>query len=392
MTPRSSLPLIVLLLASPTLAQQQFKTQTVPKLPGCCTHQTYDVNDNGTVTGVSTAPDYSKHMITWSKPNGLRDWGWGYGRAINNAGDVVGTDLASNGTIWIDGSITTIAAPLLDINDSQLAVGYDVRVGAMRWSPGTAGTAIGWGLGSEAHAVNNAGTIVGCKLVGGYAHAAVGDLDIHAIGIESCATGINSSGQVTGWAGDGNRRHGWLWDPTTKLTTDLGFPTGCVGVSPTAISDNGQIVGWMCNPAHAFVWTGSGVPQDLNPLTGLTNGTNKQAMAVNRWGQILLLNRRLLTPMMHVNLAPNINPAQVGQPVTFMAYVYSIAGPAPDGDLIQFKLGPKVVATVPLVNHGHAQFTVSFPYPGYPFTVSAVYVGNGIYARAARSIPEIVNP
>jgi hypothetical protein len=129
----------------------------------------------------------------------------------------------------------------------------------------------------------------------------------------------------------------------------------------------------------------------LNALAGVTNGSDKDAVAVNRWGQILLVNRRVLTPIMHVNLAANVNPASVGQPVTFQAFVSSIAGPAPDGDLVQFKLGTRVVATMPL-SHGHAQVTLTFPYPSYRFTVSAVYAGNGIYARASRSMPETVNP
>jgi probable HAF family extracellular repeat protein len=157
---------------------------------------------------------------------------------------------------------------------------------------------------SSALAVNSAGKVVGYAETDslGTTHAFQYDIntgtvtDLHATvslgGVSSDAFDINDAGQITGAATMANgTRHGYVYNPLTTTTTDLGF-LGGTGTFPYAINASGQVAG------GAWVDTGNSVNHAfrtaalaaINPTTdnlGTLGGTNSLAEAINTSGWVV---------------------------------------------------------------------------------------------------------
>ena len=74
------------------------------------------------------------------------------------------------------------------------------------------------------------------------------------------------------------------------------------------------------------------------------------SVQVNDFGVIALSTNNgcyLLIPKMSARVTSSANPSVVGQPVTFTATMNSIAGPPPDGEMVQFLVSGKVVGRFP---------------------------------------------
>jgi Bacterial Ig-like domain (group 3)/RTX calcium-binding nonapeptide repeat (4 copies) len=88
-------------------------------------------------------------------------------------------------------------------------------------------------------------------------------------------------------------------------------------------------------------------------------------------------------------LAASINPARMGQTVTFTATVRGPAGPAPPTGTVSFFVGNTLVARVTLDANGQARLRGAFWSRGL-FTIRAVYSGDANFAASSQSLTEQV--
>jgi hypothetical protein len=88
-------------------------------------------------------------------------------------------------------------------------------------------------------------------------------------------------------------------------------------------------------------------------------------------------------------LVASVNPAVVGQAVTFTATVRGPAGTTPTGT-VTYLVNGRVMARVTLDANGQARLPRSFARTGL-FTVRAVYSGDTNFAASSQSLTEQVN-
>jgi len=104
-------------------------------------------------------------------------------------------------------------------------------------------------------------------------------------GIYGGAYGINSSGQLTGYAYDeGSQNHAFLY--SNGILTDLGFLSGGSSTRGTGVSSSGQVAGYGTTAAgqtHAFLYS-SGNMTDIGTLPG---GGMSQAIGISSSGQVV---------------------------------------------------------------------------------------------------------
>lgn len=263
------------------------------------------LNDSGQVTGSSRPPSslYS-HAFLYSNGQmidlGTLGGTGSAGSAINNSGQITGSSgnpsnqethafLYSNG-VMTDLTPQGFRSQGLGINDAGQVVGafsgLDGRDTAFLFSGGQI-TPLGPG---EALAINNAGQITGMSQVAflydGGQTAYLGTLG----GRASSGTGINSVGQIAGWADvSAGPPHAFLY--SDGQMKDLGTLGGDFSEA-SDINDIGQVVGRsLIAPGsfaeHAFLYSNAQLA-DLNdlidPALGLTLLT---APGINNEGQIV---------------------------------------------------------------------------------------------------------
>jgi probable HAF family extracellular repeat protein len=212
------------------------------------------------------------------------------------------------------------------INASGQVTGYaattdDAAIEPFLWTPttpnGASGTihdlgtldgAFGWGIG-----INASGQVAGVSATAGHAAehatlwiptspngASVTRLDLETLGgTYSQGTGVNDSGQVTGYSdmtGDTTSR-AFMWKPTTPggangTMHDLGSLGGSSGLG-WDINASGQVAGYSDTTGdaaqHAFLWTPTmpnGVSGTMHDL-GSLGGTNSDGSGINDSGQVV---------------------------------------------------------------------------------------------------------
>jgi uncharacterized membrane protein len=141
-----------------------------------------------------------------------------------------------------------------DVNDANQIVGHVEASGPTRGFIYDAGTwtmiePLADGLHTDAHAINNNGTVVGLRTSNGafpwlaYAYRDGRYTDIYPMrGNRSVAQAVNDSGQVAGWMGFTEDSTLFLWQD--GRTEDLGRPKGSTHLYVSSISNDGMIVGW----------------------------------------------------------------------------------------------------------------------------------------------------
>ncbi len=82
-------------------------------------------------------------------------------------------------------------------------------------------------------------------------------------------------------------------------------------------------------------------------------------------------------------LTSSLNPSFVGQPITFTATTWSVAGFPADGETITFKNGSSVLGTAPLKGAKSSLTTSSLPVGS--FNITASYAGDKIFAASVSS-------
>lgn len=82
------------------------------------------------------------------------------------------------------------------------------------------------------------------------------------------------------------------------------------------------------------------------------------------------------------------SPSQLGQPVTFTATVASTKGTIPDGELVTFYVGKKVLGSVPLANE-LAAYTTSTLSVGKR-NIKAAYPGDNTFEASSGTVKQVV--
>jgi probable HAF family extracellular repeat protein len=262
--------------------------------------------------------------------------------SINQAGELAGslhgqaTD--EHAAVWKNAAILdldsdenrkTYISRATGINTSGQVVGWSFTLGsdptATLWDDGKVvdlGASLKKQGYSEAHAINDAGRIVGRfdelartksgrKILGSYAVSwqATSVKVLSTIGgRNSSADGINNRGQIVGWSNiKGSTGYAWnspahatLWEHDTVI--DLGGLSGFMRTSALAINNAGQIVGSADNPQigagfidsgdhHALYWDSTRRMFDLNRYLPLTLGEAgwvlTEATGINNGGVIV---------------------------------------------------------------------------------------------------------
>ena len=130
------------------------------------------------------------------------------------------------------------------------------------------------------HTMRLAG-ILTLSWVASTAHA---QFTVTQVGAGATATGINSTGQVTGWSGAGS----FVTGANGVGMTLLGSPPGQGGVSyAQGINDTGQVAGYFVTWAgveHAFATSANGA---LMVDLGILGGSTSSAASINNSGQVV---------------------------------------------------------------------------------------------------------
>src|SRR5436190_754075 len=242
---------------------QHYTVTDLGTLPGGTFSQATYVNNDGSVTGISTAADRSQHAVLWVGGQIVNMAKIGLGGPNSGA---LGVTARGQAVVWGpgQGQIRELS-PLpgdtvgmaLGINDHGQVVGMSGSCANTIIPPFVAAPhAVLWEADGSVHDLGNLGGTVNTDL----------------LSIGNAALAINNRGQVAGVSAlPGNQStHAFLWTKKTGIR-DLGTLPGDVNSAGLAINDRGDVVGGSVdgdlasgNP-RPFIWQ-NGVMSDLNDL------------------------------------------------------------------------------------------------------------------------------
>ena len=272
------------------------------------------INNSGQIIGWAIGIDNNSHAFLYSggTMNALGElsgdtFSNAYG--INDSGQIVGASVASNGVdsrpfLYSGGIMTELLIPISGsiasgINDNGTIIGYstsDSNHGFIY----NGGTITDLGFGTQPHAINNSGQVVGFTGNFGwmraflYSNGEMTNLGTLPGDIWSDAYDINNSGQVAGSSFSSASGTSRAFIYSNKEMTNLGTLAGDTGSTAYDINDNSQVVGFsftvnggLYDRRRAFLYSG-GIMIDLNSLIDPTSGWQLTvAYGINNLGQIV---------------------------------------------------------------------------------------------------------
>jgi probable HAF family extracellular repeat protein len=420
----SPISLIFLLLFTSAAFSQ--KPYSVYSIPGISPNSQIAINNNGEVV-VNTASTTSNQVSAWTRlagPKAIASFAVNsIGNAINLSGEIAGVGTPSgssssqafvwtpSGAVWL-GSLGGKYGAANAINDAAAVVGQSYTSSylqhAFLWTPSAGMRDITPNLtssgGATATGINSSNEVVGYYFPNGsnstvgFTWTATGNLaNFGPAG--TLAFAINNAGTVVGRSPDAaGYSHAFSFTSATGIK-DLGTLGGDAS-SALSINNEGSIVGTsIANTTsglitHGFMWTSSAGMRDLSNLSTLGVAQRPYALQINDYGVIAVstnVGGYVLVPKMSTTVTSSANPSVVGQAVTFTATISSIAGPPPDGELLQFVVGGKTMGSVAMKG-GVAKFTTSAIAEGSR-VVAAKYSGDANYYPAKfTTITQQVNP
>jgi probable HAF family extracellular repeat protein len=179
------------------------------------------------------------------------------------------------------------------LNNTGTVVGHASITGAraVYWNPSPTVIPLG-DVMSVAYGVNDSGDVVGTRQANGvlvfpgeaflFRGGVFHDLASVFAGQESIATDINNAGVIAAWAGDIGSPHAFTYDANSGTATDLGVLPGHTESYAQAINNVGQVAGY-CRKSgtpsdpHAFLFDGT--LKDLGPATS-ANDINDSGQVV----------------------------------------------------------------------------------------------------------------
>jgi probable HAF family extracellular repeat protein len=284
---------VVVLLAGASQANAQAYTFTDLGTLGGTYSDANAINNTGQVAGFADTPDGTHHATLWNGA-AATNLGDGVAYAINNAGEVAGTD-GFHAIVWNGAIVRNLGNGVAyAINNAGQVAGTD-GFHATVWN-GTTGTDLGTleeGFPSYARAINDIGQVAGYAIVlgggGPLDHGTVAVLWNGAMitrlgslaGNHNLAYGLNNAGKVVGSSelpvtiqgahfGDD---HAAMW--SDRSATDLGA-LGGNDSHALAINNVDQVVGWSITGdrfLHATLWN----DQKVTDLNSFLDASTKSA-------------------------------------------------------------------------------------------------------------------
>ena len=276
---------VVAALIIPATAQAApLAVEDLGTLPGDLRSSAVDINDSGTIAGVSHGTGTAQHAVRWDRWDGIKklaDLGfdsWAaainrdnvvVGYAVNSAGQAQAVKWLSSGALvqlTVAGATSSVA---YDVNDSGTVVGTATINGvsqAVLWESWGDVTILGTG---SAHHVANGNTVIGKS---GNDVVRWSPSGVRTVLDAGEFYGANQLGEATGTVG-GN---GVLWLRNSK--TQLG-----AGARPLDINDNGFAVGELSSQATRWDVFGSGV-ETLAPAPSRASEVNNSGVVAGTVG------------------------------------------------------------------------------------------------------------
>ena len=237
------------------------------------------MNDSGQIAGSFAIDDTDTYHAFITGPNGI---------GMTDIGTLGGSDSSFASGINNSGQVAGESSTFDSISSHAFITGPD----------GKGMTDVGdLGVNGEVFDINDSGHIVGDRdPIGNDSHAfitganGIGITDLGTFGGEaSSATGINNSGQVTGWAQRGNTNvdsHAFITGANGVGMIDLGTLNGNFSAG-NDINNSGQVVGNVGEISdifyhHAFITGPDGA--DMTNL-GTLGGYFSEALSINDAGE-----------------------------------------------------------------------------------------------------------